>query len=139
VRVSEAPFRHHRVVNYAARNDVAPREQAPRRRGGRRPHRTGQHGDLGWRHDDSVQLSMPSEVAGLHDHHHSPTIAAALLDHAAVVFIVRRSALQATPPSPCGAAAAEPLRRSTPTSFFLGVTGVHPDAGLTTPIRMRRR
>lgn len=62
---------------------------------------------------------------------HSPTIAAALLDHAAEVLILggrlfKHSAVTS------GAAAVEAAARITADQFFLGVTGVHPTLGLTT-------
>lgn len=62
---------------------------------------------------------------------HSPTIAAALLGHAADVFVIggrlfKHSAVAS------GAAAVEAAQRISADLFFLGVTGVHPTAGLTT-------
>jgi DeoR/GlpR family transcriptional regulator of sugar metabolism len=63
---------------------------------------------------------------------HSPTVAAALLDHHGIdVFLLggrlfRHSAVT------CGAAAAEAAQAISADVFLLGVTGVHPDAGLTT-------
>lgn len=62
---------------------------------------------------------------------HSPTIAAALLDHAADVFILggrlfKHSAVAS------GAAAVEAAARIRADVFLLGVTGVHPVGGLTT-------
>jgi DeoR/GlpR family transcriptional regulator of sugar metabolism len=63
---------------------------------------------------------------------HSPTVAVALLDHAGIdVFLLggrlfRHSAVT------CGAAAAEAAQAISADVFLLGVTGVHPDAGLTT-------
>ncbi|WP_336647336.1 DeoR/GlpR family DNA-binding transcription regulator [Microbacterium sp. MMO-10] len=62
---------------------------------------------------------------------HSPTIAAALLGHAADVFLIggrlfKHSAVAS------GAAAVEAAQRISADLFFLGVTGVHPTAGLTT-------
>ena len=62
---------------------------------------------------------------------HSPTIAAALLDHAAEVLVLggrlfKHSAVTS------GAAAAESAGRVSADLFFLGVTGVHPAQGLTT-------
>lgn len=63
---------------------------------------------------------------------HSPTVAVALLDHAGIdVFLLggrlfRHSAVT------CGAAAAEAAQTISADVFLLGVTGVHPDAGLTT-------
>lgn len=62
---------------------------------------------------------------------HSPTIAAALLGHEADVFLIggqlfKHSAVAS------GAAAVEAAGRISADVFFLGVTGVHPSAGLTT-------
>ncbi|MFE6225922.1 DeoR/GlpR family DNA-binding transcription regulator [Streptomyces sp. NPDC057854] len=63
---------------------------------------------------------------------HSPTIAVALLDHPkAEVFMIggrlfRHSAVA------CGAAAVEAAQNVSADLFLLGVTGVHPEAGLTT-------
>ncbi|MBS1898568.1 MAG: DeoR/GlpR transcriptional regulator [Actinobacteria bacterium] len=62
---------------------------------------------------------------------HSPTIAAALLGHAADVFLIggrlfKHSAVAS------GVAAVEAAQRISADLFFLGVTGVHPTAGLTT-------
>jgi DeoR/GlpR family transcriptional regulator of sugar metabolism len=63
---------------------------------------------------------------------HSPTVAAALVEHATVeVFLIggrlfKHSAVTS------GAAAAEAAERVSAEQFFLGVTGVHPEAGLTT-------
>jgi DeoR/GlpR family transcriptional regulator of sugar metabolism len=62
---------------------------------------------------------------------HSPTIAAALLEHAADVFVLggrlfKHSAVTS------GAAAAEAAARIRADVFLLGVTGVHPVEGLTT-------
>ena len=63
---------------------------------------------------------------------HSPTVAVALLDHPGIdVFLLggrlfRHSAVT------CGAAAAEAAQAISADVFLLGVTGVHPEAGLTT-------
>lgn len=63
---------------------------------------------------------------------HSPTVAAALVEHPTVeVFLIggrlfKHSAVTS------GAAAAEAAERVGAEQFFLGVTGVHPEAGLTT-------
>jgi DeoR/GlpR family transcriptional regulator of sugar metabolism len=62
---------------------------------------------------------------------HSPTIAAALLEHTARVFMIggelfKHSAVAS------GAAAAEAASRVSADVAFIGVTGVHPSAGLTT-------
>ena len=62
---------------------------------------------------------------------HSPTIGAALIDHAVEVFLIggrlfKHSAVTS------GAAAAEAAMAVSADLFLLGVTGVHPTAGLTT-------
>jgi DeoR/GlpR family transcriptional regulator of sugar metabolism len=62
---------------------------------------------------------------------HSPTIAAALLDHAADVFLIGGQLFKHSAVA-CGAAAVEAASMVTVDIFFLGVTGVHPAAGLTT-------
>ncbi len=62
---------------------------------------------------------------------HSPTIAAALLDHAANVFLIGGQLFKHSAVA-CGAAAVEAANKISADLFFLGVTGVHPTAGLTT-------
>lgn len=62
---------------------------------------------------------------------HSPTIAAALLGHAASVFLIGGSVFKHSGVA-CGAAAVEAAALVSADLFFLGVTGVHAEAGLTT-------
>ena len=63
---------------------------------------------------------------------HSPTVAAALVEHpSAEVFILGGKLFKHSAVA-CGAAAVEAARQVTAEMFFMGVTGVHPDAGLTT-------
>lgn len=62
---------------------------------------------------------------------HSPTIAAALLDHEAAVFLLGGRLFKHSAVT-CGAAAAEAAAQISADVFLLGVTGVHPTAGLTT-------
>src|SRR3954447_19485985 len=62
---------------------------------------------------------------------HSPTIAAALLDHAASVFVIGGQLFKHSAVA-CGAAAVEAAALVSAALFLLGVTGVHPTAGLTT-------
>ncbi len=62
---------------------------------------------------------------------HSPTIAAALLDHAVDVFLIGGQLFKHSAVA-CGAAAVEAASRISADLFFLGVTGIHPRAGLTT-------
>lgn len=62
---------------------------------------------------------------------HSPTIAVALLGHTARVFILGGELFKHSAVA-CGAAAVEAAGRVSADLAFLGVTGVHPTAGLTT-------
>jgi DeoR/GlpR family transcriptional regulator of sugar metabolism len=63
---------------------------------------------------------------------HSPTIAVALLDHPNVEVFLLGGRLFRHSAVTCGAAAAEAAQAISADVFLLGVTGVHPDAGLTT-------
>ncbi|WP_329047328.1 DeoR/GlpR family DNA-binding transcription regulator [Amycolatopsis sp. NBC_01488] len=63
---------------------------------------------------------------------HSPTVAVALLDHANVEVFLLGGRLFRHSAVTCGAAAAEAAQAISADVFLLGVTGVHPDAGLTT-------
>lgn len=62
---------------------------------------------------------------------HSPTVASALLGHEADVFLIGGQLFKHSAVA-CGAAAVEAAQRISADLFFLGVTGVHPTAGLTT-------
>jgi DeoR/GlpR family transcriptional regulator of sugar metabolism len=62
---------------------------------------------------------------------HAPTIAAALLDHEAEVFLIGGRLFKHSAVA-CGAAAVEAAGRVSADLFFLGVTGIHATAGLTT-------
>ncbi|WP_042395239.1 DeoR/GlpR family DNA-binding transcription regulator [Streptacidiphilus carbonis] len=63
---------------------------------------------------------------------HSPTVAAALLDHpGAEVFLLGGRVFKHSAVA-CGAAAVEAAQQVSADLFLLGVTGVHPEAGLTT-------
>jgi DeoR/GlpR family transcriptional regulator of sugar metabolism len=62
---------------------------------------------------------------------HSPTIAAALLAHEAEVFLIGGQLFKHSAVA-CGAAAVEAANKISADLFFLGVTGIHPTAGLTT-------
>ena len=63
---------------------------------------------------------------------HSVTIAAALVDHPSVNVFVIGGALFKHSAVSSGAAAVEAAQRVNADLFLLGVTGVHPSAGLTT-------
>lgn len=62
---------------------------------------------------------------------HSPTIAAALLDHAAEVILLGGRLFKHSAVT-CGAAAVEAAQGVSADRFLMGVTGIHEDAGLTT-------
>lgn len=63
---------------------------------------------------------------------HSPTVAAALAEHPNVEVYVLGGRLFKHSVVTCGAAAVEAAQAVHADLFLLGVTGVHPDAGLTT-------
>ncbi len=63
---------------------------------------------------------------------HSPTVAVALLDHHNVEVFLLGGRLFRHSAVTCGAAAAEAAQAISADVFLLGVTGVHPEAGLTT-------
>jgi DeoR/GlpR family transcriptional regulator of sugar metabolism len=63
---------------------------------------------------------------------HSPTVAAALVEHPTVAVFVLGGVLFKHSAVTCGAAAVEAAQAVNADLFFLGVTGVHAEAGLTT-------
>jgi DeoR/GlpR family transcriptional regulator of sugar metabolism len=63
---------------------------------------------------------------------HSPTIAAALVDHPRIEILLLGGRIYKHSAVACGAATAEAAAGISADVFFLGVTGVHPEAGLTT-------
>lgn len=63
---------------------------------------------------------------------HSPTVAVALLGHHGVEVFLLGGRLFRHSAVTCGAAAAEAAQAISADVFLLGVTGVHPEAGLTT-------
>jgi DeoR/GlpR family transcriptional regulator of sugar metabolism len=63
---------------------------------------------------------------------HSPTVAAALVEHPAAEVPILGGKLFKYSAVACGAAAMEAAHQVSADAFFMGVTGVHPDAGLTT-------
>lgn len=75
---------------------------------------------------DALPRTQPGTVIT-----HSPTIAAALLDHVVDVFLIGGQLFKHSAVA-CGAAAVEAAGRISADLFFLGVTGIHPTAGLTT-------
>lgn len=63
---------------------------------------------------------------------HSPLVAASLLSHSGIDVVVIGGRVLKHSAVTCGAAAAESAGRISADVFFLAVSGVHPDAGLTT-------
>ncbi|MGY0486145.1 DeoR/GlpR family DNA-binding transcription regulator [Streptomyces sp. WG-D5] len=63
---------------------------------------------------------------------HSPTIAAALLDHPGAELFLLGGRIFKHSAVACGAAAVEAAQNVSADLCLLGVTGVHPEAGLTT-------
>ena len=63
---------------------------------------------------------------------HSPSIAVELVGHASIEVEIIGGRLFKHSVVSVGAGALEALARVRPDMFFMGVTGVHPDAGLTT-------
>ncbi len=63
---------------------------------------------------------------------HSPTVAAALAEHPTVEILLLGGRVFKHSVVACGAAAVEAAAAVNADVFFLGVTGVHPDTGLTT-------
>jgi DeoR/GlpR family transcriptional regulator of sugar metabolism len=63
---------------------------------------------------------------------HSPTIAAALIDHPTIEILLLGGRIYKHSAVACGAATAEAARAITADLFLLGVTGVHHEHGLTT-------
>lgn len=62
---------------------------------------------------------------------HSPTIAAALVSHDVQIFLIGGRIFKHSAVA-CGAAAVEAAQSISADIFFLGVTGIHPTAALTT-------
>ncbi|PFG43567.1 DeoR family transcriptional regulator [Isoptericola jiangsuensis] len=63
---------------------------------------------------------------------HSPTVAAALVEHPTVEVFILGGRLFKHSAVASGAAAVEAAQRVSADLFLLGVTGIHPDTGLTT-------
>ena len=79
----------------------------------------------------AVVRALPADLAATVITH-SPTIAAALIEHPTIEILLLGGRIYKHSAVACGAAAAEAARAITADLFLLGVTGVHPDRGLTT-------
>jgi DeoR/GlpR family transcriptional regulator of sugar metabolism len=78
----------------------------------------------------AVVTALPRELRGTVITH-SPTIAGALVDHTVDVYLIGGRLFKHSLVT-CGAAAVEAAQGLSADLFLLGVTGVHPEAGLTT-------
>ncbi|HEY4018210.1 MAG TPA: DeoR/GlpR family DNA-binding transcription regulator [Pseudonocardiaceae bacterium] len=79
----------------------------------------------------AVARALPADLAATVITH-SPTVAAALVEHPTVEVFILGGRLFKHSAVACGAATVEAARAVSAEIFLLGVTGVHPDAGLTT-------
>jgi DeoR/GlpR family transcriptional regulator of sugar metabolism len=120
------------VVDYAARHAVAPDGKRKVAATAARLVRPG--GALildGGTTALAVAHALPHDVACTVITH-SPTIAAALLDHPRAELYLLGGRVFKHSAVACGAAAVEAAQNVSADLFLLGVTGVHPEAGLTT-------
>jgi DeoR/GlpR family transcriptional regulator of sugar metabolism len=79
----------------------------------------------------AIARALPADLAATVVTH-SPTVAAALVEHPTVDVFLLGGMLFKHSAVTCGAAAVEAAQTVNADVFFLGVTGVHPEAGLTT-------
>ena len=109
------------------------RQQGAGGRGRRGADRAGRDGDPRRRHDGARDRATRCRATcGRTVITHSPTIAVALVDHPRSRSSCSAAGCSSTPWSPAAPPRSRPRRQVTADLFFLGVTGVHPDAGLTT-------
>jgi DeoR/GlpR family transcriptional regulator of sugar metabolism len=79
----------------------------------------------------AVARALPADLAATVVTH-SPTIAAALVDHPTIEILLLGGRIYKHSAVACGAATVEAAQAITADLFLLGVTGVHPEHGLTT-------
>jgi DeoR/GlpR family transcriptional regulator of sugar metabolism len=120
------------LVDYRSRADVEPDSK---RRVGARAAQLISHGDRvildGGTTTLAVARALPPDLRATIITH-SPTIAAALVDHPTVEILLLGGRIYKHSAVACGAATAEAARALTADLFLLGVTGVHRQHGLTT-------
>ncbi|MFF7334808.1 DeoR/GlpR family DNA-binding transcription regulator [Streptomyces sp. NPDC090306] len=120
------------VVDYAARRDVAPDGKRKVAATAARLVRPGGAVILdGGTTALAVARALPHDLACTVITH-SPTIAAALLDHPRAELFLLGGRVFKHSAVTCGAAAVEAAQNVSADLCLLGVTGVHPEAGLTT-------
>ncbi|BDI34301.1 DeoR family transcriptional regulator [Capsulimonas corticalis] len=120
------------VVDFAGRQRIAPQAKVRIGQAGARMVRPGQVVILDGG-TTAVQLARhlpPDLVATVVTH--SPSIAVELAQHPSVEVVVIGGRLFKHSVVTVGAAAIETLKRIRADTYFMGVTGIHPDAGLTT-------
>jgi DeoR/GlpR family transcriptional regulator of sugar metabolism len=120
------------LVDYRSRADVEP---TSKRRIARRAAQLINPGDRvildGGTTTLAVARALPADLQATVITH-SPTIAAALVDHPTVEILLLGGRIYKHSAVACGAATAEAARAITADLFLLGVTGVHAEHGLTT-------
>jgi DeoR/GlpR family transcriptional regulator of sugar metabolism len=120
------------LVDYRSRADVEPESK---RRIARRAAQLINPGDRvildGGTTTLAVARALPADLQATVITH-SPTIAAALVEHPTVEILLLGGRIYKHSAVACGAATAEAARAVTADLFLLGVTGVHAEHGLTT-------
>jgi DeoR/GlpR family transcriptional regulator of sugar metabolism len=120
------------LVDYRSRADVEP---SSKRRIAVRAAQLIRHGDRvildGGTTTLAVTRALPADLDATVITH-SPTIAAALVDHPTIEILLLGGRIYKHSAVACGAAAAEAARAVNADIFLLGVTGVHAEHGLTT-------
>lgn len=120
------------VVDYAARERVQPESKARVARAAARLVTPGSTVLLdGGTTTLAVARALPQDLR-VTVVTHSPTVAVALADHAGIDVQIIGGRLYRHSMVACGALAVEAASRVGADLFLLGVTGVHPEAGLTT-------
>jgi DeoR/GlpR family transcriptional regulator of sugar metabolism len=120
------------VVDYAGREQIAPREKVAIGRAAAAMVQRGQVVILDGG-TTTLQLArhLPSELEATVVTH-SPSIAVELVAHPHVEVVLIGGRLFKHSVVAVGAAAIEAIRRIRADVYFMGVTGIHPEAGLTT-------
>ena len=120
------------VVDFAGRQQLAPDEKQAVGRAAARMIRPGQVVILdGGTTTLQVATHLPTDLRATVVTH-SPTIAVALVQHPNIEVVLIGGRLFKHSVVSVGAAAVEAIARIRADLFFMGVTGIHPEAGLTT-------
>ena len=122
-----APWRTTAPAHRSSPRASSASPRAPRRSSPRATASSSTAGRRPWRSSERLPASLTATVIT-----HSPTIAAALVDHPGIEILLLGGRIYKHSAVACGAATAEAAAGISADLFFLGVTGVHPEAGLTT-------